>query len=156
MLHRAAPGLSTGWWMLLLIGGLLPALFAIALGLLIGAIEDGDGLTTPLVIIGVLFVALQVVNPPTRRSATTSDEPCPGHLNDELMWATNGPPGLAHLERPDLANDLTMARDFDLGITGPADPREHGLHRPGSGTTGRRASRRRSCCSPFAGGRCSC
>src|SRR5205085_2222419 len=40
-------------------------------------------------------------------------------LNDRLMAATNGPPGIAHLERADLADDLVMARDFDLGITGP-------------------------------------
>ena len=35
------------------------------------------------------------------------------------MSATLGPPGVAHLERADLTDDLTMARDFDLGITGP-------------------------------------
>ena len=40
-------------------------------------------------------------------------------LNEQLMVACVEPPGVAHLERPDLINDLTMARDFDLGITGP-------------------------------------
>ena len=29
------------------------------------------------------------------------------------------PPGMGHLESPKLTSDLTMARDFDLGITGP-------------------------------------
>ena len=29
------------------------------------------------------------------------------------------PPGIGHLEDPELASDLTMARDFDLGISGP-------------------------------------
>src|SRR5439155_1568456 len=29
------------------------------------------------------------------------------------------PPGMAHLEDPKLATDLTVARDFDLGMTGP-------------------------------------
>jgi ABC-type multidrug transport system fused ATPase/permease subunit len=29
------------------------------------------------------------------------------------------PPGIGHLETPSLTSDLTMARDFDLGITGP-------------------------------------
>ena len=29
------------------------------------------------------------------------------------------PPGMGHLEDPKLTSDLTMARDFDLGITGP-------------------------------------
>ena len=35
------------------------------------------------------------------------------------MTATTAPPGVAHLENPDLITDLTVARDFDLGITGP-------------------------------------
>src|SRR5262249_30627859 len=30
------------------------------------------------------------------------------------------PAGIAHLESPDLADDLSMARDFDLGIAGPS------------------------------------
>ena len=29
------------------------------------------------------------------------------------------PPGIAHLEDPELTSDLTVARDFDLGMTGP-------------------------------------
>ena len=36
-------------------------------------------------------------------------------LNDRLMAATLGPDGIGHLERGDLTNDLTTARDFDLG-----------------------------------------
>jgi ABC-type multidrug transport system fused ATPase/permease subunit len=40
-------------------------------------------------------------------------------LNDHLLRACLDPPGLRHLEDPTLMNDLTMARDFDLGIAGP-------------------------------------
>jgi ABC-type multidrug transport system fused ATPase/permease subunit len=40
-------------------------------------------------------------------------------LNQRLMAATLGPDGVGHLERGDLTNDLTTARDFDLGWTGP-------------------------------------
>jgi integrase len=29
------------------------------------------------------------------------------------------PPGMGHLEDPTLTSDLTVARDFDLGMTGP-------------------------------------
>jgi hypothetical protein len=29
------------------------------------------------------------------------------------------PAGIGHLEDPELASDLTVARDFDLGMTGP-------------------------------------
>jgi hypothetical protein len=40
-------------------------------------------------------------------------------LNDRLAEACVQPPGMGHLENPELTNDLTMARDFDLGIMGP-------------------------------------
>ena len=40
-------------------------------------------------------------------------------LYDELAVACVEPPGIGHLEDPEAAGDLTMARDFDLGISGP-------------------------------------
>jgi len=40
-------------------------------------------------------------------------------LYDELTSACVTPPGMGHLEDPRLTTDLTMARDFDLGISGP-------------------------------------
>src|SRR5260370_17001844 len=36
-----------------------------------------------------------------------------------LTWACVRPAGMGHLEDPKLTNDLTVARDFDLGMTGP-------------------------------------
>src|SRR4030095_3606704 len=36
-----------------------------------------------------------------------------------LTEAGVGPPGMGHLEDPALSGDLTAARDFDLGMTGP-------------------------------------
>jgi ABC-type multidrug transport system fused ATPase/permease subunit len=40
-------------------------------------------------------------------------------LYDRLTEACVRPPGMGHLEDPKLTNDLTVARDFDLGMTGP-------------------------------------
>src|SRR5262249_14467131 len=40
-------------------------------------------------------------------------------LHDRLVAAGTGPAGIAHLERPDLADDLTRAREFNLGLSGP-------------------------------------
>jgi ABC-type multidrug transport system fused ATPase/permease subunit len=40
-------------------------------------------------------------------------------LDDALTTACTRLPGMGHLEDPRLTTDLTMARDFDLGITGP-------------------------------------
>src|SRR5439155_1372530 len=40
-------------------------------------------------------------------------------LYDQLTIACIRPAGMGHLENPKLTHDLTMARDFDLGISGP-------------------------------------
>src|SRR5208283_2747390 len=40
-------------------------------------------------------------------------------LYDRLTEACVRPPGMGHLEDPTLTSDLTVARDFDLGMTGP-------------------------------------
>jgi ABC-type multidrug transport system fused ATPase/permease subunit len=40
-------------------------------------------------------------------------------LYDRLTEACVRPPGMGHLEDPKLTTDLTVARDFDLGMTGP-------------------------------------
>ena len=52
-------------------------------------------------------------------------------LHDRLMRACTGPAGLAHLERPDLADELSRSRAFDLGKDGP--PLEASIPRIGSG-----------------------
>ena len=67
----------------------------------------------------VVFVAAQVVGPLHEALGYDLGDRTATSLNDRLMAATLEPPGIAHLERADLADDLTMARDFDLGITGP-------------------------------------
>src|SRR5207247_791791 len=38
---------------------------------------------------------------------------------DRLTEACVRPPGVGHLEDPKLTSDLTVAREFDLGMTGP-------------------------------------
>src|SRR5262249_26819361 len=99
--------------------GVLPAVFAIAMGLLIAAVQRRSGLGAPLAFTGGVFVLLPVVTPPhTPIRANLGDRTAAG-LYDPLPQAAGRPPGLGHLEDPTLTNDLTMARDFDLGITGP-------------------------------------
>ena len=67
----------------------------------------------------VVFVASQVVGPLHEALGFDLGNRTATALNDRLMAATLDPPGVAHLERADLTDDLSMARDFDLGITGP-------------------------------------
>jgi ATP-binding cassette, subfamily B, bacterial len=118
-LFRAAPGLAYGWWLLLALRGLLPAGLAVATGALIGAVQGGDSLAAPLTAVGIVFVLFQVLTPLHLAISANLGSRTAAYLYDRLMTATTAPPGIAHLERPDLATDLTVARDFDLGITGP-------------------------------------
>jgi hypothetical protein len=116
---RSVPGLATAWWALLLVRALVPAGLAIATGLLVGRVQSGAGLTTPLVVFGVVFVLSQVAPPVHQIIGTLVGHRLSFALNQRLMAATLGPDGVGHLERGDLTNDLTTARDFDLGWTGP-------------------------------------
>jgi ATP-binding cassette subfamily B protein len=118
-LFRAAPGLASTWWLLLALRGLLPAGIAVATGALIGAVENGSSLAGPLTAVGIVFVLFQVLTPLHLAISANLGSRTAAYLYDRLMTATTAPAGIAHLERPDLTTDLTVARDFDLGITGP-------------------------------------
>src|SRR5204863_2030479 len=100
-------------------GHVLPALFAIAMGRLVGAVQRGDDLAAPLALVGVVFVLLQVLSPIHHAVGANLGSRTAAWLYDRLTTACVGPPGMGHLEDPELTSDLTMARDFDLGITGP-------------------------------------
>ena len=115
----SVPGLATAWWVLLVVRSLLPAALAVATGLLVGRVESGGDLTTPLVLFAVVFVLSQVGPPVHQIVGALTGHRFSSALNDRLMATTLGPDGIGHLERGDLTNDLTTARDFDLGWTAP-------------------------------------
>ena len=119
VLPRANRRLTTAWWSLLVLDGLLPAAFVVAMGALVRAVQQGDELGGPLAAVGVIFVVMQVGQPLQAQVGLNLGDSLSGWLNDRLLQATNGPQGMAHLERPELIDDLTTARDFDLGIAGP-------------------------------------
>jgi ATP-binding cassette subfamily B protein len=119
VLPRADPRLAVAWWTVLILRGLLPAALAIAMGLLVGAVARGDDLGPPLAFLGTVFVLLQVLSPIHHAVGQNLGSRVAAWLHDELATACVGAPGIAHLEDPRLTNDLTMARDFDLGISGP-------------------------------------
>jgi ABC-type multidrug transport system fused ATPase/permease subunit len=119
VLHRADLPLGLAWWSLLVLRGALPAMFALAMGGLVGTVQSGGSLTGPLALVGVVFLLLQVLTPiHTAVSANLGDRTA-AWLYDRLTEACVEPPGIGHLEDPKLAEQLTVARDFDLGMTGP-------------------------------------
>jgi len=119
VLPRADRPLAMAWWFVLILRGLLPALFAVAMGVLVGAVSAETSLTGPLILTGIVFLLLQVLTPIHQGISANLGSRTAAWLYDELTRACVAPPGMAHLENPKHTNDLVMARDFDLGISGP-------------------------------------
>src|SRR5947209_6453710 len=119
VLPKADLGLACGWWAALILRGLLPAVFAIAMGLLVGAVQHGASLSGPLAAVGCVFVLLQVISPVHHAISANLGDRMAAWLYDRVTDACVRPAGIGHLEDPKLTTDLTVARDFDLGMTGP-------------------------------------
>src|SRR5829696_5637662 len=118
-LWKADPALATAWWVVLVVRGVLPAAFGIAIGVLVGAVQRGNGLGIALAFAGVIFVLLQILAPIHQAISANLGDIAAGWLHEQLTDACVRPPGIAHLEDARLADDLVVARDFDLGMTGP-------------------------------------
>jgi ABC-type multidrug transport system fused ATPase/permease subunit len=119
VLPKADRLLAVVWWTVLVLRGVLPAVFAIAMGVLVGAVQSGDSLAAPLTFVGAVFVLLQVLTPIHQAVSTNLGDRTAAWLYDRLTEACVRPPGMGHLEDSKLTGDLTVARDFDLGMTGP-------------------------------------
>jgi ATP-binding cassette, subfamily B, bacterial len=119
VLPKADATLASLWWIVLVLRGLLPAGFAVAMGSLVSAVQQGDSLGRPLALVGIVFVLLQVLTPIHQALGANLGDRTAAWLYDRLTEACIRPPGMGHLEDPKLTSDLTVARDFDLGMTGP-------------------------------------
>jgi len=119
VLPKADRPLALGWWSALILRGVLPALFAVATGSLVGAVQQSSSLMLPLTMVGGIFVLLQILTPIHLALSSNLGDRTAAFLYDRLTSACIGPPGMGHLEDPKLTSDLTVARDFDLGMTGP-------------------------------------
>jgi ABC-type multidrug transport system fused ATPase/permease subunit len=119
VLPKADPRLATGWYLILLLRGVLPAIFALAMGDLVRSVQAGSSLIQPLVFTGVVFVLLQVLTPIHLAFGANLGDRTAAWLYDRLTEACVRPAGMAHLEDPKLTGDLSLARDFDLGMMGP-------------------------------------
>ncbi len=89
------------------------------MGVLVAAVQRGGSLGPPLGLVGIVFVLLQVLTPLHQALSANLGSRVAAWLYDRLTDASVRPPGMGHLEDPNLAGDLTVARDFDLGMTGP-------------------------------------
>ncbi len=119
VLPRADRSLAVLWWVILLLRGVLPVVFAVAMGVLVAAVQRGAPLAGPLSVTAVVFILLQVTGPVHQAVGANLGDRTAAWLYDRLTAACIAPPGIGHLEDARLAGDLTVARDFDLGMTGP-------------------------------------
>jgi ABC-type multidrug transport system fused ATPase/permease subunit len=119
VLPRADRGLAAAWWAILLVRGLLPAVFAVAMGGLVAAVQSGARPAVPLALVAAAFLLLQVLAPIHQAVSASLGSRVAAFLYDRLTEACVTPPGMGHLEDPSLASDLTTAREFDRGMTGP-------------------------------------
>ena len=118
-LPRADVRLGTLWWVLVVLRSTLPALLAVATGAVVAAVEDGRPLTASLTALGVIFVLTQVVTPLHQTVGENLGLRVSAWLYDRLTDACVRPAGIGHLEDPELAADMAMAREFDNGVAGP-------------------------------------
>jgi ATP-binding cassette subfamily B protein len=118
-LPKADPRLASLWWLVLVLRGVLPAAFGIAMGLLVGAVQRGEDLTRTLAFAGSVFILLQILTPIHQALSANLGDRTAAWLFDRLTEACVRPLGMGHLEDPKLTGDLTVAREFDNGNTGP-------------------------------------
>jgi ABC-type transport system involved in cytochrome bd biosynthesis fused ATPase/permease subunit len=119
VLPRAHLGLTVAWWALILVRGFMPVVFTVSMGLLVGAVQRGEPLGGLLAVVGAAFIAINTFGPLHTTIASSLGARAGDWLHQCVVRACVDPPGLVHLERSELANDLTRAREFDLGYTAP-------------------------------------
>jgi ABC-type multidrug transport system fused ATPase/permease subunit len=119
VLPKADRLLAIAWWFTVILRGVLPAIFAIAMGVLVAAIDHGQNLAGGLALVAIVFMLIKVLTPLQQAIGANLGDRTAAWLYDRLTDACVRPPGMGHLEDPKLTGDLTVARDFDLGMTGP-------------------------------------
>ena len=139
VLPRADRGLAFAWWSILLLRGVLPAGFAIAMGALVAAVQRGESLAAPLAAVGVVFVLLQVLAPLHQAIERQPREPDGGlalRPADRGLRAAagDGAPRGPEAHRGPHGGARVRRRDDR-----PADAHQHGLHRRGARADGRGA-----------------
>jgi len=119
VLDRAHRPLAALWWFMLILQAFVAPGTAIAMGVLIAAVEAGDDLTVPLIAVGAIFFLALSAGPLAQTASQNLGSHTAGWMRRELTRISMAPVGIAHLEHPELKSDLTIAQDFDRGISGP-------------------------------------
>ncbi|WP_112238871.1 ABC transporter ATP-binding protein [Kribbella monticola] len=116
---RSSPLLALLWWLCIVVRGLMPVVFAYAVGSLVTSVSAGTGTTASLTLVAGAFAVMQVAGPFHAQVGANLGLRVREWLHDKLAVAAVRPDGIAPLERSEVLDDLSLAREFDLGMTGP-------------------------------------
>ncbi|HXW45840.1 MAG TPA: ABC transporter ATP-binding protein [Streptosporangiaceae bacterium] len=119
VLPRAHRGLARLWWLLVTVRSALPAVLIVATGALVGAVSASARPGWSLGVVAASSILILVLSPVQDAVSANLGARAGAHLHERLLRAAIEPPGIAHLEEPELADEFGLARDFDLGITAP-------------------------------------
>ena len=123
----ASPRLVVAVATLSVAGGLLPAAFNVASAVMVGSLPDavatglgspaGNRLTVAVIATGVVYVLMQVVAPVRETVSTLLMGRIDEILVQRVMAATSGPPGIGHLEDPEMLDRVQQAQGAITGAT---------------------------------------
>ncbi len=131
LLPAASRPLTVGVALGVAVTAALPAALALASGALVGSVEAvvASGFDSPagrrlMVAVGavaVLFVAAQVAGPAVQALADALGRRLDGQLRARVMGATVSPPGIAHLEDPEVLDQVAAAQGVGTSQTTPRE-----------------------------------
>ncbi|HUQ64319.1 MAG TPA: ABC transporter ATP-binding protein [Acidimicrobiales bacterium] len=131
LLPRASTRLTVWVAVLVVFTSMLPGALALASGALVGSIGEaaaygwgstaGQRLIMSIAAVVVLFVLEQLSGPALRALADSLGRRVEGHLRSRVMEAALGPPGVAHLEDPDVVDRVADAQSIGTGQVTVAD-----------------------------------
>ena len=97
--------------------GLLVPVFAVATGVLVRDLRGGHSVTAPLVVLFAAFVTGRLIDPARELLGETLWRQTDEWLSRRLMRAMSAPRGIAHLESPELRDQLAQTEGLVTGVT---------------------------------------
>jgi ATP-binding cassette subfamily B protein len=128
-LWRTSPALCCALLASIILPALLSGAFMVTTGAIVNAVPTTvrDGLDSPsgrviitgLVIAGTLYTVQMVLHPIGAAASDVMGRRLEGRLRDRVMQAVLAPHGVAHLERPDVLDRVSMAQVVGIGEVRP-------------------------------------
>jgi ATP-binding cassette, subfamily B, bacterial len=113
----------------IVVGALLSGAFIVATGVLVGAVPEavrsglesdaGRTLLTGVVVLATLYILQMAVTPLRGAVCDVLGRRLEGRMRERVMKAVLAPPGVAHLERPEVQDRISVAQEVGIGEVRP-------------------------------------